>query len=107
MSSYAENEQDAREYAELKRQFAEEEEEEKRLLAKEKPVLTMDEIMYFRKRNELISEINTIVGNNIIYGQPPHVRHHQPAVHLGTLYLSYLPESGRRANLKKTQHEHL
>lgn len=53
MSSYAENEQDAREYAELKRQFAEEAEEEERLLAKEKPVITMNEILEhrFQQRN--------------------------------------------------------
>jgi|TARA_R110000824_G_scaffold669_10_gene4215 hypothetical protein len=79
MGSYAENEQDARECAELQRQFAEEAEEEKTLLAKEKTVVMMDEIMYLRKRNQLISEINTIVGNNILYGQPPHIHHYQPA----------------------------
>jgi|APSaa5957512493_1039668.scaffolds.fasta_scaffold15371_6 hypothetical protein len=57
MSSYAENEQDAREYAELKREFAEEKLEEARfnktLLDEEKPVVTMDEIMEhrFEQRN--------------------------------------------------------
>jgi alkanesulfonate monooxygenase SsuD/methylene tetrahydromethanopterin reductase-like flavin-dependent oxidoreductase (luciferase family) len=53
MSSYAENEQDAREYAELQRQFAEEKLEEQRERAKEKPVVTMDEIMdhRFQQRN--------------------------------------------------------
>ena len=57
MSSYAENEQDAREYAEWQRQFAEEKLEEQRfnatLLDEEKPVVTMDEIMdhRFQQRN--------------------------------------------------------
>ena len=66
MGSYAENEQDAREYAELQRQFAEEklEEQTERLrLAKakkvknldmaSKPVVTMDEILdqRFQQRN--------------------------------------------------------
>ena len=53
MSSYAENEQDAREYAELQRQFAEEKLDEQRERAKEKPVVTMDEIMdhRFQQRN--------------------------------------------------------
>jgi hypothetical protein len=58
MGSYAENEQDAREYAELKRQFAEEKLEEQRKLGgfgwtKEKPVITMDEILdqRFQQRN--------------------------------------------------------
>ena len=74
MGSYAENEQDAREYAELQREFAEE-----NLLDEEKPMVTMDEVMYFRKRDRLISEINTIVSNNILYGQPPHIHHYQPA----------------------------
>jgi len=48
MGSYAENEQDAREHAEWQRQFAEEKLEEARELAKEKPVVTMDEIMEHR-----------------------------------------------------------
>ena len=53
MSSYAENEQDAREHAEWQRQFAEEKLEEAKELAKEKPVMTMDEIMdhRFQQRN--------------------------------------------------------
>ena len=53
MSSYAENEQDAREHAEWQRQFAEEKLEEQRERAKEKPVMTMDEIMdhRFQQRN--------------------------------------------------------
>jgi hypothetical protein len=57
MSSYAENEEDAREYAELKRQFAEEELEEARfnktLLDEEKPVVTMDEILDHRERERV------------------------------------------------------
>jgi hypothetical protein len=49
MGSYAENEQDAREYAELQRQFAEEKLEEQKERAKEeKPVVTMDEIIQHR-----------------------------------------------------------
>ena len=75
MGSYAENEQDAREYAELQRQFAEEAEEEK-------IVITMDEIMehrYMERREQLLAEINEIVGKNILYGQPPYIRHYQPA----------------------------
>ena len=54
MSSYAENEQDAREYAELQRQFAEEKlEEQRNRVAEEKPVVTMDEILdhRFQQRN--------------------------------------------------------
>ena len=53
MGSYAENEQDAREFAELQRQFAEEKLEEQRERAKEKPVVTMDEILdqRFQQRN--------------------------------------------------------
>ena len=75
MSSYAENEQDAREYAELQRQFAEEAEEEK-------IVITMDEIVehrYMQRRTELLNQINEIVTKNILHGQPPHIRHYQPA----------------------------
>ena len=34
-----------------------------------KPVITMNEIIALRQKNELISEINTIVGENILYGQ--------------------------------------
>ena len=53
MGSYAENEQDAREHAEWQRQFAEEKLEEQRELAKEKPVVTMDEVLdhRFQQRN--------------------------------------------------------
>ena len=53
MGSYAENEQDAREHAEWQRQFAEEKLEEQRERAKEKPVVTMDEILdhRFNQRN--------------------------------------------------------
>jgi hypothetical protein len=53
MGSYAENEQDAREHAEWQRQFAEEKLEEQRERAKEKPVVTMDEILdqRFQQRN--------------------------------------------------------
>ena len=53
MGSYAENEMDAREHAEWQRQFAEEKLEEQRERAKEKPVMTMDEIMdhRFQQRN--------------------------------------------------------
>ena len=53
MGSYAENEQDAREFAELQRQFAEEKLEAVKELAKEKPVVTMDEILdhRFQQRN--------------------------------------------------------
>ena len=54
MGSYAENEQDAREFAELQRQFAEEKLEERRTqVAEEKPVVTMDEIIQhrFEQRN--------------------------------------------------------
>ncbi len=53
MGSYAENEQDAREHAEWQRQFAEEKLQEQRELAKEKPVVTMDEILdqRFQQRN--------------------------------------------------------
>jgi hypothetical protein len=48
MGSYAENEEDAREYAELKRQLAEQYLEDQRLLAKKKPVVTMNEIIEHR-----------------------------------------------------------
>ena len=108
MSSYAENEQDAREHAEWQRQFAEEKLEEQRERAKEKPVLTMDEVLdhRFQQRNlenaerhmdaqndwsaflkntnggedfersdeqqNLLLEIDQIVGNNILYGTPPY-----------------------------------
>ena len=89
MGSYAENEQDAREYAELKRQFAEEKLEEQRKLGgfgwtKEKPVITMDEILEHRRRAWQLSlkrdeqqklifmEIHQIVDNNILYGSPPY-----------------------------------
>jgi len=54
MGSYAENELDAREYAELQRQFAEERlEEQKERVKEEKPVVTMDEILQhrFQQRN--------------------------------------------------------
>ena len=53
MGSYAENEQDAREFAEMQRQFAEEKLEEQRERTKEKPVVTMDEILdhRFQQRN--------------------------------------------------------
>ena len=54
MGSYAENEQDAREYAEWQRQFAEEKlEEQRERVAEEKPVVTMDEILdhRFQQRN--------------------------------------------------------
>ena len=50
MGSYAENEQDARERAEWQRQFAEEKLEEAKELAKEKPVITMDEVLDHRTR---------------------------------------------------------
>ena len=108
MGSYAENEQDAREHAEWQRQFAEEKLEEQRERAKEKPVVTMDEILdqRFQQRNlenaerhmdaqndwstflkntnggedyersdeqqNLLLEIDQIVGNNILYGTPPY-----------------------------------
>jgi hypothetical protein len=108
MGSYAENEQDAREFAELQRQFAEEKLEEQRERAKEMPVVTLDEIMdhRFQQRNlenaerhmtaqndwsafvestnngedyersdeqqNLLREIDQIVGNNILYGTPPY-----------------------------------
>ena len=110
MGSYAENEQDAREYAELQRQFAEEKlEEQRERVAEEKPVVTMDEILdhRFQQRNlenaerhmkaqndwssylekypspdgdyersdeqqNLLREIDQIVGNNILYGTPPY-----------------------------------
>ena len=109
MGSYAENEQDAREYAELQRQFAEEKlEEQRERVAEEKPVVTMDEILdhRFQQRNlenaerhmtaqndwsaflestnngedyersdeqqNLLLEIDQIVGNNILYGTPPY-----------------------------------
>ena len=108
MGSYAENEQDAREFAELQRQFAEEKLEAVKELAKEKPVVTMDEILdhRFQQRNlenaerhmdaqndwstflkntnggedyersdeqqNLLREIDQIVGNNILYGTPPY-----------------------------------
>ncbi len=97
MGSYAENEQDAREHAEWQRE-----------LAKEKPVVTMDEILdqRFQQRNlenaerhmdaqndwstwletidggedyersdeqqNLLNEIDQIVGHNILYGTPPY-----------------------------------
>ena len=53
MGSYAENEQDAREHAEWQREFAEEKLEEQRERAKEKPVVTVDEILdhRFQQRN--------------------------------------------------------
>ena len=108
MGSYAENEQDAREHAEWQRQFAEEKLQEQRELAKEKPVVTMDEILdqRFQQRNlenaerhmdaqndwsaflentnggedyersdeqqNLLNEIEQIVGHNILYGTPPY-----------------------------------
>ena len=108
MGSYAENEQDAREHAEWQRQFAEEKLEEAKELAKEKPVITMDEILDHRTRQRnlenaerhmdaqndwstwletinggedfersdeqqnLLLEIEQIVGNNILYGTPPY-----------------------------------
>ena len=108
MGSYAENEQDAREHAEWQRQFAEEKLEEQRELAKEKPVVTMDEILdqRFQQRNlenaerhmdaqndwstflkntnggedfersdeqqNLLNEIEQIVGHNMLYGTPPY-----------------------------------
>ena len=50
MGSYAENEQDAREHAEWQREFAEEKLEEAKELAKEKPVITMDEVLDHRTR---------------------------------------------------------
>ena len=108
MGSYAENEQDAREFAEMQKQFAEEKLEEQKERAKEKPVVTMDEILdhRFQQRNlenaerhmdaqndwsaflentnggedyersdeqqNLLLEIDQIVGNNILYGTPPY-----------------------------------
>jgi len=108
MGSYAENEMDAREHAEWQRQFAEEKLQEQRELAKEKPVVTMDEILdqRFQQRNlenaerhmdaqndwsaflentnggedyersdeqqNLLNEIEQIVGHNILYGTPPY-----------------------------------
>ena len=108
MGSYAENEQDAREFAELQRQFAEEKLEAVKELAKEKPVVTMDEILdhRFQQRNlenaerhmdaqndwsaflentnggedyersdeqqNLLNEIEQIVGHNMLYGTPPY-----------------------------------
>ena len=108
MSSYAENEQDAREHAEWQRQFAEEKLESAKELAKEKPVITMDEILdqRFQQRNlenaerhmdaqndwsaflentnggedfersdeqqNLLNEIEQIVGHNMLYGTPPY-----------------------------------
>ena len=108
MGSYAENEQDAREHAEWQRQFAEEKLEEQRERAKEKPVVTMDEILdqRFQQRNlenaerhmnaqndwsaflentnggedfersdeqqNILLEIEQIIGNNILYGTPPY-----------------------------------
>jgi len=108
MGSYAENEMDAREHAEWQRQFAEEKLEEQRELAKEKPVVTMDEILdqRFQQRNlenaerhmdaqndwsaflentnggedyersdeqqNLLNEIEQIVGHNMLYGTPPY-----------------------------------
>ena len=108
MGSYAENEMDAREHAEWQRQFAEEKLEEAKELAKEKPVVTMDEILdqRFQQRNlenaerhmdaqndwsaflentnggedyersdeqqNLLNEIEQIVGHNILYGTPPY-----------------------------------
>ena len=108
MGSYAENEQDAREHAEWQRQFAEEKLDSAKELAKEKPVVTMDEVLdhRFQQRNlenaerhmdaqndwsaflentnggedfersdeqqNLLLEIEQIVGNNILYGTPPY-----------------------------------
>ena len=108
MGSYAENEQDAREHAEWQRQFAEEKLEEAKELAKEKPVITIDEVLDHRTRQRnlenaerhmdaqndwstwletinggedfersdeqqnLLLEIEQIVGNNILYGTPPY-----------------------------------
>ena len=108
MGSYAENEQDAREHAEWQRQFAEEKLEEAKELAKEKPVITMDEVLDHRTRQRnlenaerhmdaqndwstflentnggedfersdeqqnLLNEIDQIVGHNILYGTPPY-----------------------------------
>ena len=66
MGSYAENEQDAREYAELQRQFAEEKlEEQRERVAKEKPVVTMDEIIQhrFQQRNLENAERHTNICN--------------------------------------------
>jgi len=53
MGSYAENEQDAREYAELQRQFAEEKLEEQRGRVEEKIVITHDDLLdqRFQQRN--------------------------------------------------------
>ena len=109
MGSYAENEQDAREYAELQRQFAEEKLEEQKERVKVRPLVTMDEIMDYRfqqrnlenaerhmdaqndwsaylerypnpdgdyersdEQQNLLLEIDQIVGNNILYGTPPY-----------------------------------
>jgi hypothetical protein len=109
MGSYAENEQDAREYAELQRQFAEEKLEEQKERVKVRPLVTMDEIMDYRfqqrnlenaerhmdaqndwsaylerypnpdgdyersdEQQNLLREIDQIVGNNILYGTPPY-----------------------------------
>ena len=108
MSSYAENEQDAREHAEWQRQFAEEKLEEQRERVKVRPLVTMDEIMDYRvqqrnlenaerhmdaqndwssflestnngedyersdEQQNLLNEIDQIVGHNILYGTPPY-----------------------------------
>ena len=51
-------------------------------MTEEKIVITMDDIMehrYMERREELFNEINEIVQKNMLYGQPPYIRHHQPA----------------------------
>ena len=108
MGSYAENEQDAREFAELQRQFAEEKLVEQRGRVEEKIVITHDDLLdqRFQERNlenaerhmdaqndwstflkntnggedfersdeqqNLLNEIEQIVGHNILYGTPPY-----------------------------------
>ncbi len=75
MSSYAENEQDAREYAELQRQFKEERDEEKRKDLRE--VNSPDYNAFFRLAKEQVEKLDIdlpIVIEMLDYGQSLHLR---------------------------------
>ena len=66
MSSYAENEQDAREYAELKAQFEAEKQDELDAERKAKPVVHMNAIMEHRRRVNNLGDLKEQLQEDMI-----------------------------------------
>ena len=57
---------------------------------------TTEHPLYLRHRDKLLDQINEIVQNNILYGQPPYIRHHQPAEEILADILHDLTEMQKR-----------